>query len=309
MSSNRAPSKTYSYSAAYFHNFIGGDPGIAAQCNAGAVRTICRRLNIPTFWIAAVTENYQRWIDIQRLYSDPDFHAATDYKTWRRHLPRSHCTSLSDLLSIDAKFTHRKWETPAEKLTPPICDHIVHQYAYDLIAGERSERRELHEALRHTRDLLEREKEATKRAKQELDDANFRHNSLLHQVNIGDNSEESGIVKRFLALNRLIEDFSIHIGHEVHEDLLKQFPNTSSCYDKMKTQEPQSSNRHRDLLLTLSNSGVSMDTTDFVGLLLGSIICEELHSKMFQPFYPSDGEEAKSSEISIVYERLRKRGR
>lgn len=166
----------------------------------------------------------------------------------------------------------------------------------------------MHETLRSTQERVQREIEETRRAKQELDDANLRYNSLLRQVNIGDNSEESGILQRFRALNRLIDELSIDVGQQVPEDSLKQFPNTSSYFEKIKSQEHLSRTPHGELLFTLSRVGASIDIAEFFGFLFGSIVCQELHSQVFQPFYPSDEGSADSAIISTVYAQLRKQG-
>lgn len=281
---------------------------MAAQCEVGALRTICERLNISTFWIAPVMSQYQKWVDGQMLKTDPDFHAATDFNAWNRCLPPSNCKSLFDLLVIDAKASHHKWEAPGEELTATVCDYLLCDYPRRLIAEERRKRKEMQEGLQNAQSRMQHEIEATRQAKQELDDANLRYNSLLRQVNIGDNSEESGVVQRFQALNRLIDELSIDIGQQVPENLLKQFPNTTSCHGKIESQGNLSSTRYGQLLLVLSRAGASMDIEEFLGLLFGSIICQHLHSGVFQPFYPPGGAGVESGTISKIYTQLRKRG-
>ncbi|KAF8597352.1 hypothetical protein BDV93DRAFT_596773, partial [Ceratobasidium sp. AG-I] len=209
--------------------------------------------------------------------------------------------------AIDAKHSHRNWEAPRDDITADACDHLVYDYGRRLIMEERGRRKEAQEALQNTQSRLQHEIEATRIAKQELDDANLRYNSLLRQVNIGDNSEESGIVQRFQALNRLIDELSIDFGQQLPDDFLKQFPDTRSCYNKIESQEHLLRTQHAKLLHALSRTGASMDIGEFLGFLFGAIVCQVLHSRVFQPFYPFDGDENDSEKVGRIYSQLRKR--
>ncbi|KAF8593416.1 hypothetical protein BDV93DRAFT_566575 [Ceratobasidium sp. AG-I] len=298
------PGKTHSFSAVFFHNFSDEEPSIAAQWNAGAVRTICERLNISPFWIAPVTSDHHRWIESQILQTNLNFRAATDFSSWSRCLPPSNCKSLSDLLAIDAKTAHCNWKAPQDELTAITYDHLVHRYIQDLLVAERSKRQEYHTELQNVQNHAHCKIEE---AKQKLEDANLRYNLLLRQVNIGDNTEGSGIVQQFQALNNMIDELSIDMGQQVPDALLEQFPNTSSCYQNTRSHESFPSSRHGELLVALAGAGASMDIQEFLGLLLGSIICEYLSAQVFEPFYPLEEEETGSGMLDMVYKHLRKR--
>lgn len=269
-------------------------PSIAAQWDAGAVRTICEYLNISTFWIVPLTDSYEKWFDIETLKSNPSFRNATDFDTWARHLPPATCTSFSDLLAIDSGTLRSEWKRPEHNLTILTCGEIIDRYARKLIEEEFRKRNELQEAF-----------QLEKGARQELDAANLRYNLLLQQLRLEDNTEGREVIQRFHNLNSLIDEFSVDLSQTTPKDLLERLPNTSSCYNRIKSEQHLGSSETDGMLCKLSHAGDSMATDMFLGILLGSIICQDLHYRIFQPFYPQDGSQVEMPDFSIAYNRIR----
>ncbi|KAF8594323.1 hypothetical protein BDV93DRAFT_529377 [Ceratobasidium sp. AG-I] len=299
------PDQSYSFSAMHFFRISEGLPSIAAQWDAGAIRTICQRLNITKFWIVPLAPNPQEWLNVQALKLDSNFRNSTDYDVWSRHLPPTGCSSFSELLAIDSKNLPSEWKHPQCWPNAVECSEIINQYARYLIEGEQRKRNQLQDALQISQNHVHQETQALNLAKQDLEAANLRYHSLIQHLHLEDNTEEREIIRRFRDLNSLIDELSIDLSLTTPGGNLEQPPAGLSCFNRIKAEESLKDNDLNGRLLALPHAGDLVPTNEVLGTVFGSIVCQDLHSQIFSPFYPLQGLQAGTPDLSPVYRGIR----
>ncbi|KAF8597355.1 hypothetical protein BDV93DRAFT_610436 [Ceratobasidium sp. AG-I] len=306
--SKMASGKTQcSFSAIYLQPFT-DKPTEASQRNLKASIEICRILNLSTFFIAPVTPPSCDTLCLRKFRK---FYSSSDVESWKEFLPPSECQNLSQLADLVIQRASKScWKPSKGASTAAACSRIFQEYESICLADEQVETARALDDLELAKQEARHYAEKYQTIKGTLQNTKARYESLLAQLNLRDNNEISGIVLEFEYLNDKIDSFSLDFTSQLPEDCISEFPDTQVCHDPARLRKILGRSTN-PLLVLQSSEGVAVATGTFLQLFIGSVICETIHSSVFEPFYPYDQKDpeasAKLQVLTTVYKELRLR--
>lgn len=157
--------------------------------------------------------------------------------------------------------------------------------------------------------LIESQAE-TDSLRDQLEQNRSEYASLRSELQLQDNMEQSKIVESLKNLNRNIENFGRAVAERLVDDYIgspaPEF--TTLQASNLSGLKTQFGHHEGEASLVLSSSGAGMMAEDFLDLALRSLICRQIHEKIFLPFHPALASSTENMFVTDLYEKIRLQG-
>ncbi|QRV91898.1 hypothetical protein RhiJN_19916 [Ceratobasidium sp. AG-Ba] len=261
---------------------------MVAQRNFRAVRELARHLGIPGPVLFIMPAIIDKSFSANSLLQLPHLARAEDFQLWSKSLAFQDIRPLDQLLKSCLALTPNSIHAPPmNSLTQESLYEMFRQidtaYTVDLRADRLRDIKQINQA----RQECQAAESQARSSEQAFHQLTVQYNTLLHSLNLRDNTELSELVHQFRSLNEDIDGFSLQLARAIPAEHYSRFPDTSKCQDLDSLMQLLGVSTDSSLVIK-SRDRRPMPTRQSLELLVASALCFYLKTMVFGPFYPID---------------------